>query len=249
MDGALGSRGAWLLEPYADLPDEHRPERRGRSTRCAQTAQLRHRERLPAVHPRDRRPRQPRDAQPLRGDVQGAPRQEGRALARRARAAHRRAPTSRASAQLGVIASMQGIHCTSDAPYVLARLGPQRAEEGAYVWQKLMKIGRGHRQRHRRAGRGRRSAARLLRARHAQAEERPGLLRRPADDARRGAEGVHAERRLRGVRGGAQGAAEAGQAGGHHGAVGRHHADSRRRRSRRPRSPTRSSGGRSSTGK
>ena len=43
--------------------------------------------------------------------------------------------------QLGVIASMQGIHCTSDAPYVPARLGDKRAEEGAYVWQKLMKSG------------------------------------------------------------------------------------------------------------
>ena len=43
--------------------------------------------------------------------------------------------------KLGVIASMQGIHCTSDAPYVLERLGPKRAEEGAYVWQKLMKSG------------------------------------------------------------------------------------------------------------
>jgi predicted amidohydrolase YtcJ len=43
--------------------------------------------------------------------------------------------------KLGVIASMQGIHCTSDAPYVLARLGPERAKEGAYVWQKLMKSG------------------------------------------------------------------------------------------------------------
>jgi predicted amidohydrolase YtcJ len=42
---------------------------------------------------------------------------------------------------LGVIAAMQAIHCTSDAPYVLARLGAQRAEEGAYVWQKLMKSG------------------------------------------------------------------------------------------------------------
>jgi len=31
---------------------------------------------------------------------------------------------------LGVIASMQGIHCTSDAPYVIARLGSKRAEEG-----------------------------------------------------------------------------------------------------------------------
>jgi predicted amidohydrolase YtcJ len=43
--------------------------------------------------------------------------------------------------KLGVIASMQGIHCTSDAPYVPARLGDKRAEEGAYVWQKLMKSG------------------------------------------------------------------------------------------------------------
>ena len=36
---------------------------------------------------------------------------------------------------------MQGIHCTSDAVFVPARLGTKRAEEGAYVWQKLMKSG------------------------------------------------------------------------------------------------------------
>src|SRR5258708_16696050 len=33
--------------------------------------------------------------------------------------------------RLGVIASMQGIHCTSDAVFVLARLGRTRAEQGA----------------------------------------------------------------------------------------------------------------------
>jgi predicted amidohydrolase YtcJ len=43
--------------------------------------------------------------------------------------------------KLGVIASMQGVHCTSDGPYVPDRLGSRRAEEGAYVWQKLMKSG------------------------------------------------------------------------------------------------------------
>jgi hypothetical protein len=42
---------------------------------------------------------------------------------------------------LGVIAAMQGIHCTSDGPFVIARLGQARAEAGAYVWQKLMKSG------------------------------------------------------------------------------------------------------------
>jgi predicted amidohydrolase YtcJ len=43
--------------------------------------------------------------------------------------------------QLGVIASMPGLQATSDAPYILARLGAQRADEGAYVWQKLMQRG------------------------------------------------------------------------------------------------------------
>ena len=40
--------------------------------------------------------------------------------------------------QLGVVAAMQGVHCTSDGPYVIKRIGRQRAEQGAYVWQKLM---------------------------------------------------------------------------------------------------------------
>ena len=36
---------------------------------------------------------------------------------------------------------MQGVHCTSDAPYVLERLGEKRAAEGAYVWRKLLDSG------------------------------------------------------------------------------------------------------------
>jgi predicted amidohydrolase YtcJ len=36
---------------------------------------------------------------------------------------------------------MQAIHCTSDAPWVYKRLGEKRAEEGAYVWRKLMAAG------------------------------------------------------------------------------------------------------------
>lgn len=44
-------------------------------------------------------------------------------------------------AQLGVIASMQSIHCTSDASYVIARLGEARAKAGAYVWRKLLDAG------------------------------------------------------------------------------------------------------------
>ncbi len=44
-------------------------------------------------------------------------------------------------AQLGVIASMQGIHCTSDAPFVEKRLGYERARVGAYAWRGLLDAG------------------------------------------------------------------------------------------------------------
>jgi predicted amidohydrolase YtcJ len=43
--------------------------------------------------------------------------------------------------ELGVIPAMQGVHCTSDAPFVIARLGEKRAEIGAYVWRKLIDAG------------------------------------------------------------------------------------------------------------
>ncbi len=43
--------------------------------------------------------------------------------------------------QLGVIASMQGIHCTSDAPFVAKRLGEERARLGAYPWRSLLDAG------------------------------------------------------------------------------------------------------------
>ena len=44
-------------------------------------------------------------------------------------------------AKLGVIASMQSIHECSDAPYVVKRLGEQRAEYGAYVWHSIIASG------------------------------------------------------------------------------------------------------------
>lgn len=43
--------------------------------------------------------------------------------------------------QLGVIASMQAIHCTADAPFVVKRLGEKRAKEGAYAWRSLLDSG------------------------------------------------------------------------------------------------------------
>ena len=36
---------------------------------------------------------------------------------------------------------MQGIHCTSDAPFVVRRLGDVRAKVGAYAWRALLEQG------------------------------------------------------------------------------------------------------------
>jgi predicted amidohydrolase YtcJ len=44
-------------------------------------------------------------------------------------------------ARLGVLAAMQGIHCTSDRPWAPKRLGTARVEEGGYVWRKLLATG------------------------------------------------------------------------------------------------------------
>uniref|UniRef100_V5GJ46 Amidohydrolase 3 domain-containing protein n=2 Tax=Kalmanozyma brasiliensis (strain GHG001) TaxID=1365824 RepID=V5GJ46_KALBG len=41
-------------------------------------------------------------------------------------------------AELGVIASMQPTHCTSDMGYVESRIGKERAAHGAYAWKSLL---------------------------------------------------------------------------------------------------------------
>ncbi len=139
MDGALGSRGAWLLEPYADKPDSVGLEPKIPAD-IKRAGELAIAARLPALRPCHRRPRQSRSPQHLRADFQGHPGKTDLRW-RIEHAQHLSAADIPRFGQLGVIAAMQAVHCTSDAPYVLARLGAKRAEEGAYVWQKLMKSG------------------------------------------------------------------------------------------------------------
>jgi predicted amidohydrolase YtcJ len=43
--------------------------------------------------------------------------------------------------RLGVLAAMQGIHCPSDRPWAPKRLGEARVAEGAYAWRKLLASG------------------------------------------------------------------------------------------------------------
>jgi predicted amidohydrolase YtcJ len=44
-------------------------------------------------------------------------------------------------AELGVIASMQGVHASSDGPWLPKRLGQERAGEISYVWRSLLDAG------------------------------------------------------------------------------------------------------------
>jgi predicted amidohydrolase YtcJ len=43
--------------------------------------------------------------------------------------------------QLGVLPAMQAIHMSSDRPWAIERLGEKRINEGAYMWQSLLKSG------------------------------------------------------------------------------------------------------------
>ena len=138
IDGALGSRGAWLLEPYSDKPDDVGDNTTPVPT-IKETAKLaiEHGYQLCVHAIGDRANRETLDIfeEAFKG-------RDGKELRWRVEHAQHLHPADIPRfGKLGIIASMQGIHCTSDAPYVPARLGNKRAEEGAYVWQKLMKSG------------------------------------------------------------------------------------------------------------
>ena len=139
IDGALGAHGAWLLEPYEDLPTSV-----GLNTTPVEVIKETARIAIEndfqlcvhAIGDRGNREvlnifeeafKAHPDKKDLRWRIEHSQHLDPEDIPR--------------FGQLGVIASMQGIHCTSDGPWVIKRLGEKRAEEGAYVWQKLMKTG------------------------------------------------------------------------------------------------------------
>ena len=139
IDGALGSRGAWLLEPYSDSAESSGLETASVASVTAMAELGRLHGFQVCVHAiGDRANREVLDIfEKVWGDAAA-----GRGLRWRIEhAQHIHRDDISRFGQLGVIASMQGVHCTSDAPYVVPRLGEQRAREGAYVWQKLMRSG------------------------------------------------------------------------------------------------------------
>lgn len=139
IDGALGPHGAWLLEPYQDLPTSM-----GLNTVPIETVEraaglaLKYDCQL-CVHAIGDR------ANRVTLDI------FERALASHPSPVNRRWRIEHAQhlspsdiprfGKLGVIAAMQGIHCTSDAVFVIQRLGNLRAKTGAYMWRSLLDSG------------------------------------------------------------------------------------------------------------
>jgi predicted amidohydrolase YtcJ len=139
IDGALGAHGGWLLEPYSDLP-----ESTGLNTYpvddLAETARLAVNHRLQlCVHAiGDRANRETLDVYE-QAFLQNPERSDFRWRIEHAQ--HLHPDDIPRFAELGVIASMQPTHCTSDGPWVPRRLGEERARAGAYMWRRLLDSG------------------------------------------------------------------------------------------------------------
>ena len=139
-DGALGSRGAWLLEPYTDRPDFA-----GMATYSMDTVLKVSREGLKAgfqvcAHAIGDRANQ----EILNRYEQAFTENPSKASDHRFRIEHAQHlhPNDIARfAKLGVIPAMQAIHMSSDRPWAIDRLGEKRILEGAYMWQSLLKSG------------------------------------------------------------------------------------------------------------
>lgn len=140
IDGALGSHGAWLLEPYDDMPSStglvlETVEDIAGTAHVA----LMHGYQVNTHAIGDRANREVLDIYQSVFDSAGA---EGADLRWRIEHAQHVHPADVGRfAELGAIASMQGVHATSDAPWVYRRLGAERAESGAYLWRTFIDAG------------------------------------------------------------------------------------------------------------
>jgi len=138
-DGALGAHGAWLLEPYDDLPESV-------GLNIVSVNELRVSAELAAEHDLqlcthaigDRANRETLDVyeQVLASRTDGRDRRW-----RVEHAQHLHPDDIPRFGELGVIAAMQPVHCTSDGPWVPLRLGRERAQHGAYMWRVLLDSG------------------------------------------------------------------------------------------------------------
>lgn len=139
-DGALGSRGAWLLEEYTDRPGHfghetlpmefvletsHKALKSGFQV-CSH-----------AIGDRANREILDRYEKAFKANPGATDDHRFRIE----HAQHLHPEDIPRFSELGVVPAMQAIHMSSDRPWAIDRLGEKRIVEGAYVWQTLLESG------------------------------------------------------------------------------------------------------------
>ena len=139
-DGALGSRGAWLLEEYTDRPDHFGHETLPMEiVKETALSGLRNGFQVCAHAIGDRANREILDR--YEAAFIELPDLKTDHRFRIEHAQHIHPDDIPRFAALGVIPAMQAVHMSSDRPWAIDRLGEKRIKEGAYMWQDLLKSG------------------------------------------------------------------------------------------------------------
>ena len=139
-DGALGSRGAWLLEAYTDQPGHF-----GHETLPMEFVKetslngLNHGFQVCSHAIGDRANREILDRYEAALTELSMNNVDHRFRIEHAQ--HLHPEDIPRFAALGVIPAMQAIHMSSDRPWAIDRLGEKRIKEGAYMWQDLLQSG------------------------------------------------------------------------------------------------------------
>ncbi|MFC2169950.1 amidohydrolase, partial [Acidobacteriota bacterium] len=139
LDGALGTHGGWLLEPYSDLP-------RSTGFNVVPVSEIQRSAELAVQHGYQMAIQGigDRAARELLNIYEGIFSKNPEKKDLRWRIEHCQVihPDDLIRfAKLGVIASVRGVFATSDGPWVVKRLGEKRARERGYLYQTLMQSG------------------------------------------------------------------------------------------------------------
>lgn len=140
IDGALGAHGAWLLEPYVDMPESS-----GLVLEAVADIEANARLALELgyqVNTHAIGTRANREVLDLYERIWVEQKASGSDLRWRIEhAQHIHADDLPRFSNLGVIASVQGVHCTSDGPWIASRLGARRTAQTSYRWRDLLDSG------------------------------------------------------------------------------------------------------------
>ncbi|MDC0174463.1 amidohydrolase [Pseudomonadales bacterium] len=140
IDGALGAHGAWLLEPYEDMPSTSGLVLEPVSA-IEQTAELAVANGF-QVNTHAIGTRANRETLDIYERIWEKLDVSGKDLRWRVEHAQHIHPDDVPRfGELGVIAAMQGIHCTSDGPWIPSRMGQARTESTSYPWRDLINSG------------------------------------------------------------------------------------------------------------